>query len=94
MINERQSADLHSVTIFSTKNISRVLFFFAVVENWGGECDEGRRQSPIDLSYAASVRGYYPEFDFSDYDHVIPNANVSNNGHSSGWKRKRPRGSV
>lgn len=52
-------------------------------ENWGGQCDEGARQSPIDLSYAASVRGFYQGFDFSDYNAIIPNANVTNNGHSS-----------
>ena len=53
-------------------------------DNWGGACDEGLRQSPIDLSYAASVRGYFPEFDFSEYDDIVPNANVTNNGHSGG----------
>lgn len=28
-------------------------------ENWGGECDTGRRQSPIDLDHDASVKGRF-----------------------------------
>lgn len=36
------------------------------------------------MAYEATVRGYFPPFNFDDYDQVIPNASVSNNGHS-GW---------
>lgn len=35
-------------------------------ENWGGECDTGRRQSPIDLDHDASVKGIYKQIKISD----------------------------
>uniref|UniRef100_A0A1L8DFC8 Carbonic anhydrase n=1 Tax=Nyssomyia neivai TaxID=330878 RepID=A0A1L8DFC8_9DIPT len=51
-------------------------------ENWGGACDTGQKQSPVDLSFKASVRGEYPEFLFEDYDEPIVGAKVLNTGHS------------
>lgn len=41
------------------------------------------RQSPIDLAYSASVRGFYPQFEFSGYKDTVQNATLENNGHSS-----------
>ncbi|XP_062548362.1 putative carbonic anhydrase 3 [Armigeres subalbatus] len=51
-------------------------------ENWGGTCDTGRRQSPIDLSHDAAVKGVYPLFVFDDYDQSMTNASLVNNGHT------------
>lgn len=51
-------------------------------ENWGGQCDSGSRQSPIDLAFGASVRGTFEEFQFHNYDQPIKDAKVTNNGHS------------
>lgn len=51
-------------------------------ENWGGSCDKGRRQSPIDIAYAASVRGSYPEFIFDGYGSLPDSAYIVNNGHT------------
>lgn len=55
---------------------------FAEPENWGGQCDSGLRQSPIDLAFGASVRGTFDDFVFHDYDQPIKDAKVTNNGHS------------
>lgn len=58
-------------------------FFFLENENWGGECDTGRRQSPIDLNHDASVKGHFSELMFAGYEEPIENAAVTNTGHSS-----------
>lgn len=55
---------------------------FSGVENWGGQCTLGRRQSPIDLVEEASVVGHYPSLMFENYDQYIKNATVRNTGHS------------
>lgn len=51
-------------------------------ENWGGSCDTGRRQSPIDVNHKAAVKGAYPEFVFVNYDQPMRNASLVNNGHT------------
>uniref|UniRef100_A0A1B0DQ47 Carbonic anhydrase n=1 Tax=Phlebotomus papatasi TaxID=29031 RepID=A0A1B0DQ47_PHLPP len=51
-------------------------------ENWGGACDTGMKQSPVDLSFKASVRGKFPEFHFEDYEEPIVGGRVLNTGHS------------
>lgn len=51
-------------------------------ENWGGSCDTGHRQSPIDVNYKAAVKGAYPEFVFVNYDQPMRNASLVNNGHT------------
>jgi len=51
-------------------------------EDWGEECNNGARQSPIDLTRLAAVKGYYPRFTFEDYDDEVENCSVTNNGHS------------
>lgn len=51
-------------------------------EHWGGSCDTGRRQSPIDVNYKAAVKGAYPEFVFVNYDQPLRNASLVNNGHT------------
>lgn len=53
------------------------------MEHWGERCDEGRRQSPVDLATEASVHGIFPSFTFADYDEPIKDAAVVNTGHSS-----------
>lgn len=52
------------------------------MEHWGEHCDEGRRQSPVDLATEASVHGIFPSFTFADYDESIMDAAVVNTGHS------------
>ncbi|GAB0097666.1 Carbonic anhydrase [Sergentomyia squamirostris] len=51
-------------------------------ENWGGACDSGMKQSPVDLAFKASVRGKFPQLHFEDYDEPIADAKVLNTGHS------------
>uniref|UniRef100_A0A336K1P3 CSON002938 protein n=1 Tax=Culicoides sonorensis TaxID=179676 RepID=A0A336K1P3_CULSO len=51
-------------------------------EHWGENCDQGRRQSPVDLNIDASVHGIFPAFSFVDYDEPIKDAAILNTGHS------------
>ncbi|XP_050077518.1 carbonic anhydrase-like [Anopheles maculipalpis] len=51
-------------------------------ENWGGQCDNGRRQSPIDLTQTAAVRGEFAPLFFSNYKLPIKQAQLVNTGHS------------
>ncbi|XP_035913451.1 carbonic anhydrase 1-like [Anopheles stephensi] len=51
-------------------------------EKWGGQCDNGRRQSPIDLTQAAAVRGEFTPFFFNNYKLPIKQALLANTGHS------------
>lgn len=51
-------------------------------ENWGGSCDTGRRQSPIDLTHEAAVKGMFPLFVFNNYDQSLRNGSLVNNGHT------------
>lgn len=53
-----------------------------IAEHWSELCDEGRRQSPVDLATEASVHGIFPSFTFADYDESIKDAAVENTGHS------------
>lgn len=62
----------------------------AETEKWGGQCDDGQRQSPIDLAFGASVRGTYDDFVFHDYEQPIKDAKVTNNGHSSEFISRVP----
>uniref|UniRef100_U5EY71 Carbonic anhydrase n=1 Tax=Corethrella appendiculata TaxID=1370023 RepID=U5EY71_9DIPT len=51
-------------------------------EHWGGKCDTGKRQSPVDLTYEASVKGAYAPFSFRNYVNPIRKAKITNTGHS------------
>ncbi|XP_058834208.1 putative carbonic anhydrase 3 isoform X2 [Topomyia yanbarensis] len=55
---------------------------FIEQEHWGGQCDTGRRQSPIDLAYKAAVKGDFSPFLFSNYMNPVRNAKLANTGHS------------
>jgi carbonic anhydrase len=50
---------------------------------WGGECDEGKRQSPIDLNYDVAVKGKLQPFTFVNYAQPIERAIITNTGYSS-----------
>lgn len=49
---------------------------------WGGLCEKGKLQSPIALSLAKSVRGDFPAFDFDNYEELLKDAEIVNNGHT------------
>ncbi|XP_050099426.1 carbonic anhydrase 1 [Anopheles aquasalis] len=51
-------------------------------EAWGGQCDSGRRQSPIALGRAAAVRGEFGPLIFNNYKLPIRQAQLTNTGHS------------
>lgn len=51
-------------------------------EHWGGSCDVGKRQSPIEINHKAAVKGTYPDFFFVNYDVPLTNASLVNTGHT------------
>lgn len=53
-----------------------------VFPQWGGLCDSGSRQSPIDLSISGALKGNFPEFDFHNYDKTLTSPSLLNNGHT------------
>lgn len=55
---------------------------FAGEEQWGGQCRNGRRQSPIDLAKGAAVMGIYPSLHFRNYENSLEKAKIRNTGHS------------
>ncbi|KAL5283052.1 hypothetical protein ACFFRR_005792 [Megaselia abdita] len=50
-------------------------------QNWGGDCDNGRQQSPIDINFNKVLKGIYPKLIFNGYN-SIAGCNIVNNGHS------------
>lgn len=68
----------------TTKIINlKFIFPFTGDENWGGMCNTGRRQSPIDLVKEAAVAGKFTGFVFQNYDTPMKSPVIVNNGHSS-----------
>lgn len=61
-----------------------IFVFLTDKEEWGGDCETGTKQSPVDLNEDAAVLGTYPPFHFSSgyYQHMV-DAAVINTGHSS-----------
>ncbi|XP_055324799.1 carbonic anhydrase 1 [Sitodiplosis mosellana] len=51
-------------------------------EQWGGQCRNGRRQSPIDLAKGAAVTGTYPSLYFRNYENSLEKGKIRNTGHS------------
>ncbi|XP_052872518.1 carbonic anhydrase 1-like [Anopheles cruzii] len=51
-------------------------------ESWGGQCENGRRQSPIDLTREAAVRGEFGPIIFNNFKLPIRQAQLTNTGHS------------
>jgi carbonic anhydrase len=46
-------------------------------------CNNGKRQSPVDLNHKVAVLGRYPALMFHGYNEVMKNPKIVNNGHSS-----------
>lgn len=53
-----------------------------VFPQWGGLCDYGSHQSPIDLSISGALKANFPEFEFQDYDKSLSSPLLLNNGHT------------
>uniref|UniRef100_A0A1I8PYW9 Carbonic anhydrase n=1 Tax=Stomoxys calcitrans TaxID=35570 RepID=A0A1I8PYW9_STOCA len=49
---------------------------------WGGICDTGSRQSPINLSLRGAIKGVYEKLEGDNYDKTIKEASMVNTGHS------------
>ncbi|XP_037948516.1 carbonic anhydrase 2 [Teleopsis dalmanni] len=49
---------------------------------WGGLCDTGTHQSPIDLSQKGALKAEYDDLDFHNYNRAHTGVSVVNNGHS------------
>lgn len=52
-------------------------------EKWGGLCDSGTMQSPIDLSIEKAMPDLYEPFDTSDLIEPLDDLFVRNTGHAS-----------
>lgn len=50
---------------------------------WGGICDSGTRQSPINLSLRGAIKGIYEKLEGDNYDKTISEVSMTNTGHSS-----------
>lgn len=50
--------------------------------SWGGKCDAGKRQSPIDLYTTSSFKGEFHKFEFKNYDVSLRGTTFVNTGHS------------
>ncbi|XP_017491313.1 PREDICTED: LOW QUALITY PROTEIN: carbonic anhydrase 2, partial [Rhagoletis zephyria] len=53
-----------------------------VFPTWGGICDTGTRQSPIDLSVSKSLKGLYADLEFDNFNDKQTGVSIVNNGHS------------
>lgn len=53
-----------------------------VFPKWGGLCDYGSHQSPIDLGIFGAMKGNFPEFEFQNYDKSLSSPLLLNNGHT------------
>lgn len=63
--------------------VNWILYVFSTgQEDWGGQCVQGRRQSPVDLSEEASILGLYPTLMFTNYSEPMVLGKVRNTGHS------------
>lgn len=51
-------------------------------------CDNGKRQSPINLSLRGAVRGVYDKLEGENYDKTITQAAMVNTGHSGKTEKK------
>lgn len=55
--------------------------FFAEFQGWGGDCDSGRQQSPININLNKVLKGIYPKLQFNGYNSIV-GCDIVNNGHS------------
>ncbi|XP_011211644.2 putative carbonic anhydrase 3 isoform X1 [Bactrocera dorsalis] len=53
-----------------------------VFPSWGGICDTGTLQSPIDLSITKSLKGVFDELKLDNFEDKQSGVTVVNNGHS------------
>ncbi|XP_058974635.1 carbonic anhydrase 2 [Musca domestica] len=49
---------------------------------WGGTCDTGTRQSPINLSLRSAIKGVYEKLEGDNHDKSITELSMVNTGHS------------
>lgn len=70
-------------------NISLFINSFILIEfpHWGGMCDQGKRQSPINLSLRGAIKGIYDKLEIENYDKTITQAALVNTGHSGKFSR-------
>lgn len=55
----------------------------AAFPKWGGICDNGKKQSPINLHTKGVLKGKFDPLKFDNYDEHQSSLQMVNNGHSS-----------
>lgn len=75
LLGELQSADASSWS-YPNRELDEAF------PSWGGICDTGTRQSPIDLSVSMSLRGVFDELEFDSFNDKQNGVTIVNNGHT------------
>lgn len=86
MVRYRQNIFLqksfNAKIFFFLFDLKFVFDFFSGPDEWGGICQSGKKQSPIDINADRVVKTKFPQFEFSETFLGKSILKVANNGHS------------